>query len=320
MSALLGLSAYDDSPAEEAIAPDPPPPSKPTGLLSIVDYTEAEGEDAKPPTDEEAAARRNAVGGVSIDDVAVARAAPRMLGSGVQVSIVKRTPPRVGSGSELAKTPELGNAEPGAAGAAAAAGTPAIEPSDMEGEEEEASRVAFDIPPSPPGAVAAKVMDKYAGYVAAHDQGRFVNDLIRYSKRFRNPDLLEKFVTLLEVDEYGSNYPTDLYDPKAFGKEEYYEQLERARQQYEERQSRKPGERVEFRSTGAGGSDASAGVAATGGLANRAGGVGSAPAAATAAPTAGGGGGATAAPDAPPPKRKSKWDSAGEPAAQRPRN
>ena len=41
-------------------------------------------------------------------------------------------------------------------------------------------------------------------------------------------DLLEKLVAFMGVQEFGTNYPAELYDPNGFGKEEYYEKLEPA--------------------------------------------------------------------------------------------
>ena len=77
------------------------------------------------------------------------------------------------------------------------------------------TRPAFVTPDSPPGAVNSKVMEKFLGFVASSKNGNFVNDHIRHAKRFRNPDLLEKLVAFMDVQEFGTNYPSDLYDPSA---------------------------------------------------------------------------------------------------------
>ena len=86
---MLGLADYDspigaeDSPAPVAQAPAPAG-SQPPVLLSIVDYFD----DDKP---EEPAPPAGLA--VSLDDEALQRAVPRMVG-GVQISVVKKTPPR----------------------------------------------------------------------------------------------------------------------------------------------------------------------------------------------------------------------------------
>ena len=149
----------------------------------------------------------------------------------------------------------------------------------------------FVVPDSPPGEVDPEMMKKYLKLVQTTKRGGFVNDHIRNAKKFRNPDLLEKLVAFMGVQEFGTNYPAELYDPNGFGKEEYYEKLEETRRKWEERQSRKEGEKVDFRSAGQLEQRASSSS-------------GAAPA------------------EAAPPKRKSKWDTGGagsEPAAQRPR-
>uniref|UniRef100_A0A7S2JS36 SAP30-binding protein n=1 Tax=Haptolina brevifila TaxID=156173 RepID=A0A7S2JS36_9EUKA len=277
MSSLLGLADYDDSPAQ--VSGDSPAAdgvaSAPagSGLLTIVDYpldAEDKVDSIKPDL------------GISLDDEALVR--PRKVGS-VQMSVVKRTPPR----------PLV--ADDGEAVAAALSA-----PGDQgDSSTSEAVRPNFVPPDSPPGDVNPKVLEKYLGYVKNRQEGKHVNDYIRHTKRFRNPDLLEKLVGFMDVTENGTNYPADLYDPNSFGKEEYYEQLERSRKAYEEKQSRKPGERVEFRSSGNAPPQSQA-------EAQRA----ASSAAGDAAPA--------------PAKRKSKWDTGGggggndDPPSQRPRN
>ena len=68
-------------------------------------------------------------------------------------------------------------------------------------------------PSSPPGEVNTRVIEKFVSVVESSQEGNCVNDYIRHSKRFRNPDLLEQLVTFLDVIENGSNYPSECYDP-----------------------------------------------------------------------------------------------------------
>ena len=154
------------------------------------------------------------------------------------------------------------------------------------------------------------IRDRYKGYVQARDEGQKINGHIRHSKKFRNPCLLDKLVAFLGVHEFGSNYPPELYDPKAFKREEHYDALEEARREWEHKQSRKQGERVEFR--------ASSSATQLESAPSRPAGLAAAPAAAAAAATAvaaaqasAASASAAAADGAAPPKRKSKWDSVG---------
>lgn len=226
MSSLLGLADYDDSPAQAAgdDAPETAPPAAesaptvpaaaapaaaPIGLLTIVDYPLDADEKAEAPNKQDL--------GVSLDDDAIVR--QRKVG-GVQVSVVKRAPPRPTVDEEGVASLVAGEGE------ADTSDGPA--------------RAAFVPPDSPTGEVNPKVMEKFKGFVESAKQGNSVNDYIRHAKRFRNPDLLEKLVVYMDVSENGTNYPPELYEPTAFGKEEYYDQLERARQTFEKEQSRKP--------------------------------------------------------------------------------
>lgn len=264
---MLGLGDYGDTPspaagqagdeqASDAVADA----SKPR-LLSIVDY---QVEDSTAPTQDPPAA----LAGALLEDETAPQSS-KVGGVGVQVSVVKRA----ASGS----TPT----------AATTAQGPSASSTSADG-----SSKTVDIPSSPPGGVPSKLAEKYAAQVDVYNKGQRVNTFIREAKKFRNPCLLEKLVGYLGVQESGTNYPPELYDPSAFGAEEYYDALEMARKAKEERQSRKHGEKVEFQSSGAQ-------------LMQQQ------PAAAAAA-------GSSAA--AEPPKRKSKWDTGGEPQAQRPRN
>ncbi len=269
----MSLVDYDDSPAPDQSAADEAasaaapalaaaPAATSQHLLSIVDYSSS-----APPLP-----ARDL--GVSLDDDEIVKGGARRVGS-VQVSVVKRS------------------AKPAVASEAddvAASSHDASAP-------KEGARPAFQVPASPPGECNPKVMAKFLGFVKSSEERQSVNDYIRNSKRFRNPDLLEKLVAYMDVVENGTNYPSDLYDPTAVEPHEFYEELERARREYEERQSRKPGERVQFHSSGHLEQQqqqprAAAPSGATGTSASAA----SAPAAAA---------------DAPVVKRKSKWDTGG---------
>ena len=269
----MSLVAYDDSPEPMESAGNEAPASVGTSsaaasapascLLSIVDYRNGD----KPPLP-----ARDL--GVSLDDDDIVKSGTRRLGS-VQVSIVKRS----------AKLAVASDAD----------GTTSSTP-DAPAPKEDV-RPSFQVPPSPPGECNPKVMAKFLGFVKSSSEGNCVNDYIRNSKRFRNPDLLEKLVAFMDVVENGSNYPSEIYDPTAVEPQEFYEELERARREYEERQSRKPGERVQFHSSGLlEQQHQQQPRAAPSGAA----GIGTS----TAAPPA-------AATDASVVKRKSKWDTGG---------
>ena len=226
---MLGLGDYDspsvegESPAPanaEGAAAEPVPVGAQS--LSIVDYYDGEGE-AEP------AAADNGTGvlGVTLDDEAVQQATQRRVG-GVQISVVKKNAAAV----------------PGAVGASSDAEAVAAEPSGS------GTSVAFELPPSPPGELPKEMEEKFRGLIEKTREGYRVNEHIRNAKAFRNPDILEKLVAFFDVRESGTNYPPELYDTQELSKEDFYEKLEEARRKWEERQARKPGEKLAFASGG----------------------------------------------------------------------
>lgn len=304
---LAGLEEYgsDESPAAEAVsvlAPAAPAAAQPSrSLLSIADYG-PEPDEAERMAQRQGAERL----GVSLDEDEVDRGAgptSRVGGIGVQVSVVKRTVLggmlTASSASKVVAGSSDGDAEGTSSGALVANGAG-----------DNGTRPAFVVPDSPPGELNPRTMEKYLGYVAAAKEGNKINDHIRHSKKFRNPCLLDKLVAYLGVQEFGTNYPPELYDPSAFGRDEHYDALEEARREWEHKQSRKQGEKVDFRSAGS--QPPAAPVAGVSAAVNAAAvaAASAAAAAATAAPSAAGA-------EAAPVKRKSKWDSGGD--KQRPR-
>ena len=276
---MLGLGDYD-SPSVEGESPAPGNAEEaaaepvPVGAqsLSIVDYYDGEGE-AEP------AAADNGTGvlGVTLDDEAVQHATQRRVG-GVQISVVKK------NASSL----------PSTVGASSDAEAVAAEPSGS------GTSVAFELPPSPPGSLPKEMEEKFRGLIEKTREGYRVNEHIRNAKAFRNPDILEKLVAFFDVRESGTNYPPELYDTQELSKEDFFEKLEEARRKWEERQARKPGEKLAFASGGTLNPAAAASGAPAGdpGVAARA---------------------AAAALAAQPGARKSKWGAGGDdPEAKRP--
>lgn len=274
---LLGLGDYDSpsTPAEgespapggvgkasAASAPAAAPAASVSKMLGVVAYS-LDADDAGDERPENTAE----VMGVSIDDDAVQRpnlAIPRKVGS-VQYSVVRA---------------KVQSATAGEAGGARAPDVDEGAPTDHS---ESAAIPEFVLPDSPSGVVDPRLADKFLGLVQKSREGFSVNEHIRNAKQFRNPDLLEKLVEYYDVREFGTNYPPTLYDPAALAPEEHFDKLEELRLKWEQRQMRRPGEKVQFTSS----SEAAKGAGAP--------------------PTAGA---AAAGP------RKSKWDSSrGDPAA-----
>lgn len=81
------------------------------------------------------------------------------------------------------------------------------------------------IPPEPKGQCSRELREKIAKYHARMLVGDDMIGTIERRKDFRNPSIYEKLIAYCDIDEFGSNYPPELYDPHKYGPESYYEKL-----------------------------------------------------------------------------------------------
>lgn len=72
----------------------------------------------------------------------------------------------------------------------------------------------FQLPPEPKGKCPADMQEKIADmYDKMKMKNMDMNKLIQERKEFRNPSIYEKLIQFCEIDELGTNYPPELYDP-----------------------------------------------------------------------------------------------------------
>lgn len=82
------------------------------------------------------------------------------------------------------------------------------------------------IPPEPPGQCPAELQDKIARlYRKMESGGLDMNMMIQQRKEFRNPSIYEKLIQFCSINELGTNYPPDRFDPFKWSKDSYYEEL-----------------------------------------------------------------------------------------------
>ncbi|EZA47222.1 hypothetical protein DMN91_001366 [Ooceraea biroi] len=82
------------------------------------------------------------------------------------------------------------------------------------------------IPPEPQGQCPADLQDKITRlYRKMENDGLDMNVLIQQRKEFRNPSIYEKLIQFCSINELGTNYPPDRFDPFKWGKDSYYEEL-----------------------------------------------------------------------------------------------
>lgn len=75
-----------------------------------------------------------------------------------------------------------------------------------------------------------------------------ITQTLRDSKNFNNPDILEKLVSFCGINEIGTNYPPELFNPFRFEPSDYYtELLEAQRKAQEQRELEKSGrKKIDF--------------------------------------------------------------------------
>jgi len=73
--------------------------------------------------------------------------------------------------------------------------------------------LGISLPPAPPGKAPQKLQDNVTKLVNNVRRGKNYNAIIQNKKEFRNPSIYEKLIDLLELDEMGSNYALDQFDP-----------------------------------------------------------------------------------------------------------
>ncbi|XP_056406078.1 SAP30-binding protein isoform X1 [Hyla sarda] len=85
------------------------------------------------------------------------------------------------------------------------------------------------IPPEPPGRCSNNLQEKiHKLYERKLKEGTDMNQIIQKKKEFRNPSIYEKLIQFCSIDELGTNYPKDMFDPHGWSEDSYYEALAKA--------------------------------------------------------------------------------------------
>lgn len=72
----------------------------------------------------------------------------------------------------------------------------------------------FALPPEPKNKCPQELQDKITKmYEKMRTNNMDMNKLIQERKEFRNPSIYEKLIQYCDIDELGTNYPPELYDP-----------------------------------------------------------------------------------------------------------
>ena len=89
-------------------------------------------------------------------------------------------------------------------------------------------KYGFNLPPETTGRCSQELQEKISTiYDKMKSSNLDMNKIIQERKEFRNPSIYEKLIQFCELNELGTNYHPDTYNPLQWGKESYFEELAR---------------------------------------------------------------------------------------------
>jgi hypothetical protein len=115
----------------------------------------------------------------------------------------------------------------------------------------------MDIPPSPPGSPPPGTTKKFEQFLELKQKGVHFNSKLMQSSALKNPSLMDKLLAFVELgspgDQYATTLPADSWDPGAFPREAYKEQLRQKQSEIAQARARGKGAPVDFVSSSGGG-------------------------------------------------------------------
>ncbi|CAI5479607.1 unnamed protein product [Closterium sp. Yama58-4] len=120
-------------------------------------------------------------------------------------------------------------------------------------EEEVEEALRGFLPPPPREKCSEQLQAKFIRYLELKRAGRSINDALRNSKGYRNPDFMQQVVKHEGIDEHGSCFPKDVFNPLGFDRSDYYDALvaeQRREMERKEQERRQKGGQIEFQRGG----------------------------------------------------------------------
>ncbi|EDW02209.1 SAP30-binding protein [Drosophila grimshawi] len=88
------------------------------------------------------------------------------------------------------------------------------------------AKYKFQLPPEPKGNPPPELVAKITKmYTKMRQTNMDMNRVIQDRKEFRNPSIYDKLISFCDINEFGTNYPPEIYDPLQWGEESFYEAL-----------------------------------------------------------------------------------------------
>ncbi|XP_057494911.1 uncharacterized protein LOC130780007 [Actinidia eriantha] len=104
------------------------------------------------------------------------------------------------------------------------------------------------LPPPPMARCSDELQEKINKFLYLKRLGKSYNAEVRKKKEYRNPDFLLHAVTYQDIDEIGSCFSKDVFDPHGYDKSDYYAEIEAdmKRELDRKEQEKKKSQKVEF--------------------------------------------------------------------------
>ena len=97
-----------------------------------------------------------------------------------------------------------------------------------------------ELPPEPAGQCSSALQDKIVAMLEKKRRGINLNSNVQRRKDFRNPSIYEKLVQFCNIDEFGSNYPLERFNPHEWDESSYHDNLLKAQKKaYEKKEKAK---------------------------------------------------------------------------------
>lgn len=90
------------------------------------------------------------------------------------------------------------------------------------------------VPREPSDAVEEGLQRKVENFHHKVSNGLNFNSYLR-NRKFHNPSFLDEVAARYDIDQFGTNYPSSLYDPSNLKEEDMYKQVEKQQQAYEKK-------------------------------------------------------------------------------------
>lgn len=82
------------------------------------------------------------------------------------------------------------------------------------------------LPPPPTTKCSDELQEKISKFILLKKKtGRSFNSEVRNRKEYRNPDFLLHAVTYQDIDQIGSCFSKDVFDPHGYDKADYYDEI-----------------------------------------------------------------------------------------------